>query len=133
MSNVLSIAVSGMTAATRRLEVSARNVANVRSTGALPADAPPEVQRAFEALRLDQTEAPGGGAATTVSTVSPPVVPVYDPSAPFADENGMVAAPNVDLENEVVQQMIARYAFAANVGVARADAAMKKALLDIKA
>ncbi len=36
MSSISTIALSGMKAATRRLEVSASNVANVMSTGALP-------------------------------------------------------------------------------------------------
>eukprot|EP01035_Chromulina_nebulosa_P051578 gene51578-70242_t len=36
MSSISTIALSGMNAATRRLEVSASNIANVASTGALP-------------------------------------------------------------------------------------------------
>ena len=36
MSSISTIALSGMSAAARRLEVSASNVANVMTTGALP-------------------------------------------------------------------------------------------------
>jgi flagellar basal-body rod protein FlgC len=135
MNSVSSIATSGMAAATRRLEVSARNVANVLSAGPLPsADA--SVTASFSAyvpLRVDQVETAGGGTAANVSPVSPSHVPAYDPNAPYADANGMVATPNVDLADEIVQQMVARYTFAANAGVMRTNADMMKSLLDIKA
>jgi flagellar basal-body rod protein FlgC len=57
----------------------------------------------------------------------------YDPSAPYADKNGMVAAPKVDLTNEVVQQITALYEFAANARVMQTASQMMKTLLDIKA
>ena len=134
MNPVWSIATSGMAAATRRLEVSARNVANVLSAGPLPsADA--NVRASYSAyvpLRVDQVETAGGGTAANVSPVSPSQVPAYDPEAPYADANGMVASPNVDLADEMVQQMVARYTFAMNAGVLRTNADMMKSLLDVK-
>ena len=45
----------------------------------------------------------------------------------------MVAAPNVDLVHEAVQQVVARYTFAMNAQVVRTYAQMMKSLLDIKA
>ena len=65
--------------------------------------------------------------------VSPSYVPSYDPSAPYANSSGLVATPNVELANEAVQQMVARYAFVANANVVRTAAQMLKTLLDIKA
>ena len=47
-----------------------------------------------------------------------------------ADPNGLVAAPNVDLNNEAVQLIVARYAFALNATVIKTDEKMFKALLD---
>ena len=134
MSIVASIALSGMTAASRRLEASARNVANVRSAGPLPgADAGATAgYAAYVPVRVDQVETAGGGTLANVSSVSPGHVPAYDPTAPYADQNGMVAMPNVDLANEAVEQLIARYTFAFNVEVLRADREMTKAVLDIK-
>ena len=108
MSSVLSIAASGMAAAQKRLEVSARNVANVTTT---PSD--DEAAAAFAALRMDQVEISGGGTAPVVS------------QAPAGTE--------VDLANEAIQLMVARYTFAANAKVAKAASDMQKALLDVKA
>ena len=136
MSSVLSIAISGMQAATTRLDVSARNVANARSAGALPdvqgnysADAP----RAYIPQRVDQVDLSGGGTQAVVSNVTPSYVPTYDPGAPYANADGQVAAPNVDLTEEAIQQLVARYTFAANARVVTAYDQMVKSLLDITA
>jgi flagellar basal-body rod protein FlgC len=110
MTSILSIAASGMAAAQKRLEVSARNVANASDD--LPSDAPPEVAAAFSALRMDQVEVSGGGTAPVVSREPP--------------------GTQVDLANEAIQQMVARYTFAANAKVVKAAGEMQKALLDIK-
>jgi len=133
LSSIFSIASSGLAAASLRLQVSADNVANASSTGPLPdaanaADFPP----AYVPQRVDQVDVAGGGTAATVTSVSPSYVTQYDPTAPFADKNGQVAAPNVDLANEAVQQIVARYAFAANAKVIQTASEMMKTLLDIK-
>jgi flagellar basal-body rod protein FlgC len=136
MSSISTIAVTGMNAAARRLEVSASNVANVSSTGALPnADGtvPAGAPRAYAPLELVQTESAGGGTQTTVTTATPSTTAVSDPQAPFANRNGLVAAPNVDLAQELIGQMIASYSFAANAKVMTADDRMTRALLDIRA
>lgn len=133
MSSALSIAVSGMNAAMTRLQVAASNIANVATTGALPdAQEAANAKRAYAPLRVDQIDLSGGGTAATVSAVSPSYVPLYDPSAPYADSHGMVAAPNVDLGQEVVQLMVARYSFAVNARVVETTAKMLQTLIDIK-
>jgi flagellar basal-body rod protein FlgC len=83
--------------------------------------------------RVNQTNAFGGGTSATVTTTAPATVSSYEPTAPFADDNGMVAGPNVDLANELVQLLVARYTFAANAQVIRADAQMSASLLNITA
>jgi flagellar basal-body rod protein FlgC len=132
MSSVMSIAASGMAAAERRLEVSARNVANVSTTGPLDA-APDDVRAAYAALRADQTQTAGGGTAVNVTRASPATMAVSDPASSFANADGLVAAPAVDLANEAVQQLVARYSFAANAAVMRAGDKMTKSLLNMTA
>jgi len=136
MSNISTIALSGMDAAARRLDVSASNIANVSTTGALP-DAtgavPSGAPRAYDPLELVQTASAGGGVQTSVKTVTPATTAVSDPQAPFANQDGLVAAPNVDLAQEMVNQLIASYSFAANATVMKADDRMSKTLLDVTA
>jgi flagellar basal-body rod protein FlgC len=129
-----TIAVSGMNAATLRLRVSASNVANTLSDGPLPDAANVGAYpAAYNALQVDQTDTVGGGTNATVTTASPGTVPVYGPNAPYADSQGMVASPNVDLSSEIIQQLVASYTFAANAQVVRSDAQMTAALFNITA
>ncbi len=107
--SVTSIAASGMLAAERRLDIAARNIANV--TTDLPADAPGKVVAAFNALRADQSETLGGGTVV----------------------NAVMSSEPVDLTQQAVELTIARYAFAANANVMRAAAKMQKSVLDITA
>eukprot|EP01035_Chromulina_nebulosa_P013410 gene13410-biopygen11377 len=46
---------------------------------------------------------------------------------------GLVAAPDVDLSQEMISQLIVGYSFAAGAATMNADDRMTKALLDIKA
>jgi flagellar basal-body rod protein FlgC len=136
MSNISTIALSGMNAASRRLEVSASNVANLMSTGALPnADGtlPSGAPKAYAPLELVQTASAGGGTQTSVTTAKPSYVATSDPSAPFANQDGLVAAPNVDLAQEMISQLVAKYSFAANAHVMKADDEMAKTLIDMRA
>ena len=122
MNAILSIASSGMTAAMRRLEVSANNVANALSDGPLPsADAATQAKypAAYAPKQVEQIETAGGGTAAVVSDVTPSYIASYDPSAPFADAQGMVASPNVNIANEAVQQIVSHYTFVMNAVVAR--------------
>jgi flagellar basal-body rod protein FlgC len=73
----------------------------------------------------------GGGTSATVANVLPPTVATYDPTAPYADGRGMVTSPNVDLANELVQALVARFSYAANAQVIRVDAQMSAALFNI--
>jgi flagellar basal-body rod protein FlgC len=134
MSSISAIALSGLNAAASRLQVSASNVANSQTTGALPnADGtvPAGAPQAYSPLALVQTASAGGGVQTSLTTVSPPTTTVYDPQASFANQDGLIAAPNVDLAQEFVGQLLASYSFAANAAVLRADDQNNKALLDI--
>lgn len=134
MSIASSIALSGLRAASLRLQASANNVANAYSAGPLPGSpASASYPGPYVPERVDQVANAGGGTSATVNAVSPASVSTYDPGAPYADGNGMVAMPNVDFASEIVQQLMAQIAFAANVKVLKADAQMTSALLDIKA
>ena len=134
MSIASTIAVSGLNVATLRLQVAASNIADSLSDGPLQDAANANnFPAAYTPLRVTQTAVVGGGTSATISTVSPATVPAFDPTAAFADSNGMVASPNVDLANEIVQALLARYNFAANAQVLRTDAQMSAALLNITA
>ncbi|CCD86055.1 putative flagellar basal-body rod protein (flgC) [Bradyrhizobium sp. ORS 285] len=135
MSPIASNAVSGMNAATRRLEVSASNVANAMSTGALPdasGNVPAGAPKAYDPLTLMQSDAAGGGTQTTIAKASNGTSASYQPTAPFANKDGLVAAPNVDLAQEMISQLVAKYTFAANARVLKATDEMSRIVVDMK-
>ena len=134
MSVASAIAVSGMNAAALRLRVSASNIANAKSDGPLPdAVNAANYPAAYNALLVEQTANADGSTRANMATMSSGVVAAFDPAAPYANAQGLVAAANVELWNELIQQLFARVSFAANAKMIRADAQMTKSLVDILA
>lgn len=130
--DALNIAVSGLNAAQTRLGNSANNVANLQSTSSLVNGK--KVERAYQPTDVNlRSIEPTGGVETSLRTRDPATVPVYDPENPAADENGITQYPNVNLEEEIVQQQIASYDFKANAKVIQTQDELFKSLLDIKA
>src|SRR5215471_2685820 len=108
--SIPSIATSGLSAASLRVSVAASNIANVNTTGPLAASGgsstsagagssgiAPTFPAAYVPLRVDQVAQSSGsmpgGTVATVSTVSPSFTAQSDPGAPFANQDGLVAAP----------------------------------------
>jgi flagellar basal-body rod protein FlgC len=127
-----SIALSGMLAAQTRLNVAASNIANASSAGAIPgSDAPAGSPAPATPRRVDTVETSSGGTKAVINDVSPAYLKAHDPSAPYADSNGDVAQPNIDLGTEVVNAVEARFQFAANAAVFKVSDRMMQDLLDI--
>jgi flagellar basal-body rod protein FlgC len=147
--STFSIATSGLAAASLRLNVTANNIANALDAGPLPATSVsgaaatgaastgnnfPPAYVPLQVNQVDQTNgSTPGGTIATVSAVSPSIVAQFDPNAPFANQDGLVAAPNVDLASQFIQLLTAKYDFAANAKVIRAYSDTTKSLLDITA
>ena len=135
MSSILTIAVSGISAASERLQDSANNVANAESDGPTPeASAAIQAQYppAYTPKQVHQVPLADGGTEAITTNVQPSTVLAYDPTAPYADTDGDVAKPNVDLTTEAYQQLTARYDFVMNAYVMRIYSRMQKTLLDIQ-
>jgi flagellar basal-body rod protein FlgC len=135
MSSILTIAVSGISAASERLQDSANNVANAESDGPTPeASAAIQAQYppAYTPKQVHQVPLADGGTEAVTTNVQPSTVLAYDPTAPYADTDGEVAKPNVDLTTEAYQQLTARYDFVMNAYVMRIYSRMQKTLVDIQ-
>jgi len=133
--DAMTIAASGMAAAMASLTASASNVANAGSAGPTPDFTPvnaPSPASAYQPAVVIETSMAGGGVSATVTRCSPGTTLSYDPTAPFADTQGMVAVPNVDFATEAVNQISARMAFSANLKVFQAANRNLDSLLDIK-
>ena len=125
----MRIAASGMAAAITSLTATASNVANAMTTGPVPDGArPPE--NVYQPATVVATSLSDGGVAATVIRV-PSYSIGYQPASPFANAQGMVAAPNIDLASQMVNQISASVAFRANVKVFQIAARNQKALIDM--
>ena len=130
MSPVFQIAVSGLTAQSTRVAVSAANVANFRSIGVRPEPGADNSQ-AFVPQSVQQVSTAGGGVRAQTVPVSPPSVPVFDPNNPNADDQGIAFLPNVSLESEFVEQLQASAAFEANLRVIQTQDELLGTLVNI--
>ena len=104
----MAMAASGMAAASASLTASASSIVSMETTGPVPAS----------------------GATAATSNTLPSYTLAYDPSAPYANLQGMVAAPNIDPVAQSVNLMSASVAFRANLAVFEAANKNFKILLD---
>jgi len=113
LSSIHATALSGLLHQSRRLGVSAHNVANVDTPG-------------FRASRAVASENANGGVTTQV-------LPTNDSPALLLSDGEQSTGSNTDLATEVVTQISARAAYGANLAALKAAQESEEALLDILA
>jgi flagellar basal-body rod protein FlgC len=129
MGDALLIAVSGLNAASLRLSTAANNIANANDTGALqPA---PGQSQPFQPQQVVQQATPAGGTIATEAPVTPASNPAPDPNSPFANVQGLVAVPNVDTAQELVNTQVSSFSYDANLKVIETASKMQGYLLNI--
>ena len=127
--DALNTALSGLKAAQTRLAVSANNVANSQSTTQVVNGQ--TVNKPYVPQTVDQQSQNAGGVTTTLRDVAPPSVPVFAPENPASGEDGILQLPNVNLETEVANQLLASNNYKANLAVMRRANETYESLLDI--
>ncbi|HSS12301.1 MAG TPA: hypothetical protein VLL04_00305 [Rhizomicrobium sp.] len=112
MGSASDISADGMRAASQWFSATATNIVALTSAPAAPAQ---------------QSPAPD---STAASQGLPPFLLSYDPQAPFANMQGMVAAPNGDLATQMVHLHEAANSFRANLLAFKVSSRMIDNLLD---
>ncbi len=107
----------------RFLETIATNIANAETTRV------PE-GGAYRRQVAVAGAGPDGAEAATVTDPTPGRL-VYDPGHPDANADGFVEYPNVDVNAEMVDLMLARRVHEANVSVFQAAKSMLRRAIDI--
>jgi flagellar basal-body rod protein FlgC len=129
MISAINTALSGLNAASRRLENSANNIANQFSTSTSLNGQ--RVDKPYTPQQIKQVTLEAGGVATVTTDKDPASVSYFDPSNPQANEQGLVAFPNVDTAQELIGQQVAAYDFKANLKTIETANKMQQKLLDI--
>jgi flagellar basal-body rod protein FlgC len=135
MADAMTISASGLQAAIQTLSSVAANLANANSDGPVPGTPPTQAvaQTAgsvYQSTVSVQSTAPGGGVTTSLQPSLPSYNLAYDPQAPYANMQGMIATPNVDIASQIVDQIEAVNSFRANLAVYKAASGLYKSLLD---
>ncbi len=129
MVSAIDIALSGLNAASKKIETSARNIANMHSTKSRIDGQ--TVNQPYFAQVVDLVSLSTGGVLATQNTASVPTQTIFNPGDPAANPDGTVAVPNVDLADELVSINIASHSFKANLSTIRTQDRITQSLLDI--
>jgi flagellar basal-body rod protein FlgC len=129
---------SALNAERIRMDVVSQNIANVNTTRGLNGKPYVRQQVVFEAVLKDQSgpaTAPGTEpqlvrVAHLEASARPPRM-IYQPGHADADANGMVALPNINIYEEMVDLMAASRAYEANLNVVKTARSMALQTLSI--
>jgi len=125
--NPIDIAISGIRAQGKQMEVISSNVANARTTDA----GNDEPYRRLEAVFKTSDDDMGGVSLDKILTDMSNFPRIFDPSNPEADEQGYVAMPNVNLPVEMINLNIATRAYQANAAVLKRYQQMVETTLEL--
>ncbi|HHW98544.1 MAG TPA: flagellar basal body rod protein FlgC [Firmicutes bacterium] len=141
MLGIFNISASGLSAQRLRMDIIADNIANA-STVRPPGEVPyqrryplfaAKQDNSFAAALQRSTEKVGQG-VRVVAILEDNVTPgelVYQPEHPYADEQGYIRMPNVNIMREMVNMISASRAYEANVTALNATKAMVTKALEI--
>lgn len=131
MTDALSIALSGLRAQTTRLAATASNIANASTSGTVPnADPSAPASTLYTPVTVDFSSQAGGGVSAQVRPDPDAYSVIYDPSSGYANADGLVAVPNVDLAQEAVNLLETKALYKANLSVIKTQDEMLGDLLD---
>lgn len=142
MFNAIRSSVSALHASSEALSVRADNIVNARTTARLDeVDLSPVARRAasdppdevFRPSTPTYVSVWDGGVDVAVEGREPSHRVAFDPGDPKSNDEGLVAVPNVDLAEEIVETRQDRAMFLANLAVIRTADEMNGALLDDEA
>jgi flagellar basal-body rod protein FlgC len=113
---VLEVSASALDAQRQRMNVIASNMANVHSTRTEEGGPYKRKDVVFSATMLESNPVELEGVKVVeIATDNTPQKMVYDPGHPDADKDGLVAMPNINIIEEMVNMMMAFRAYEASV------------------
>lgn len=131
MINPISIALSGLSSASKKAGVAAGNIVNADVVGSTDPNSENQAYRPKAAVDQSlSTGNSGQGVRTVVLDRTPSFVPSFQPDSPLADGNGLVNAPNVNQDEELLNLKKAEHAYKANAQVIKTSREMQDSLFE---
>jgi len=132
MINAIQTALSGLAAAAKKVEATASNVANLTTVGSIDdPDNAPYTPLTTKQTALADSNGNGLGVKAEFFSKDPAFIATYSPDSPFANGDGIIGVPNVDLAEEAVNLSLAKHAYKANASVIKTANEMEDELLNI--
>jgi len=123
----IDIAISGMRAQSKHMEVISSNVANARTTNAGKG----KPYRRLEALFKTESDGISGVMIDEIVPDMSDFHKILDPGNPNADEQGYITMPNVNLPIEMINLTIATRAYQANAAILKRYQQMVETALEL--
>jgi flagellar basal-body rod protein FlgC len=127
MFGTIDIAVSGLRASNKQMEVVGSNIANIQTTDAGNGRPYRRLIAEFAACK----DGLGGVEVADVVQDMSDFQRVLDPGHPAADENGYVAMPNVDWPTEMITLNLASRTYQANAAILKRYQKMVESSLEL--
>jgi len=132
MIGAINIALTGLASASKQLSASASNIANIQTVGSLEdGKQAPYTPVGTQQTAVTDGNGNGQGVRTNFAPRNNPFVPAFDADSPFADENGIIGVPNVDLATEAVNISLAEIQYKANLKTIEAASELSDELLRV--
>ncbi|MHC4571539.1 MAG: flagellar basal body rod protein FlgC [Planctomycetota bacterium] len=123
----IDIAISGMRAQGKQMEVISSNVANARTTDAGKG----QPYRRLETVFKTESDGIGGVNMDEIVPDMSDFPKILDPGNPKADEHGYVTMPNVNLPFEMINLNMAMRAYQANAAILKRYQQMVETALEL--
>jgi len=123
----IDIAMSGLRAQSKQMEVISSNVANARSTGGANGQPYRRIEAVFKAEGKDI----GGVVLDKITKDMSSFQSIYDPGNPQANADGYVSMPNVNLPIEMMNLTVATRAYQANAAMLKRYQQMVETVLEL--
>ena len=123
----IEIAVSGLRAQNKQMEIISSNIANAQTADAGKG----EPYRRLEAVLKAQKDEISGVEIDRITADTSDFQKVLDPGSPKADKNGYVSMPNVSLPVEMMNLSLATQTYQANAAVIKRYQQMVETTLEL--
>lgn len=127
VSGPIDIAISGMQAQGRQMEVISSNIANARTTD----NGQGQVYRRLEAMFRSEEDGISSVVVDNIAEDMSALQRVFDPGNPAADAAGYVTMPNVLLPVEMMNMSTASRAYQANAAILKRYQKMVETTLEL--
>ncbi len=131
-----SISSTGLNVERKRMEITANNIANARSTR--DANGKPYIKKVAvfstiynDAVNNDPASELGGVKLDGIVDAKNPTIKLYKPEHPDADADGMVEMPNISPIEEMLDMITATRAYEANLSALKQSSEMAEKTINM--